>query len=78
MDNKLDSLAVVLLVVITLVIEAKILISLVIRFYYFRRDLLDLQNEIRRSEGSERRYWQREKKRLWLSLIPFYDKIRRR
>lgn len=66
-----------MLAVITLVIEAKILISLVIRFYYFRRDLTDIKNEIRRSEGSERRYWQREKKRLWLSLIPFYDRFRR-
>lgn len=38
----------------------------------FRRELKYIKMEINRSEGGERRYWQHQKKKLWLSLIPFY------
>lgn len=30
-----------------------------------------LNSEIGRTDGSERRYWKRQKRRLWLSIIPF-------
>ena len=38
----------------------------------FMRELRYLNNEIRRTDGEERRYWMRQKRRLWLSLIPFW------
>ena len=38
----------------------------------FRHELKYIKMEIRRSAGKERRYWLHEKKKLWLSLIPFY------
>ena len=37
----------------------------------FARELRRLNMEIGRSHGSERRYYERQKRRLWLSLIPF-------
>lgn len=37
----------------------------------FSAELRYVNNEIERTEGSERRYWIRRRKRLWLSLIPF-------
>lgn len=37
----------------------------------FREELRYLNNEIRRSMGEEQRYWIRQRRRLWLSLIPF-------
>ncbi len=37
----------------------------------FSAELRYLSNEIERTEGAERRYWIRRRKRLWLSLIPF-------
>ncbi len=40
-------------------------------FNDFSRRLRYLNNEIKRTDGIERRYWIREKRRLWLSLIPF-------
>ena len=37
----------------------------------FSQELRYLNNEIGRTTGGERRYWKRQKRRLWLSLIPF-------
>lgn len=37
----------------------------------FRKDLDYINREIARTTGQERRYWQRQKRRLWLSLLPF-------
>ena len=39
--------------------------------YEFTRELRFLNREIERTRGSERRYWQRRKRRLWLSILPF-------
>ena len=40
-------------------------------FLEFSRALKYLNSEIGRTIGAERRYWIRERRRLWLSLIPF-------
>ena len=37
----------------------------------FSQALRYLNNEIRRTDGAERRHWIRQRRRLWLSLIPF-------
>ena len=37
----------------------------------FSSELRYLNNEIGRTDGSERRYWKRQTRRLWLSIIPF-------
>ena len=37
----------------------------------FSQELRYLNNEIRRTDGAERRHWIRQSRRLWLSLIPF-------
>ena len=37
----------------------------------FSHELRYLNNEIGRTEGEEREHWIRQKRRLWLSLIPF-------
>ncbi len=37
----------------------------------FSSELKYLNNEIRRTRGAERRHWIRERRRLWLSIIPF-------
>lgn len=42
--------------------------SFVKKFY---QELQYLNREICRTEGAERRYWIRKRRRLWLSLIPF-------
>lgn len=37
----------------------------------FRGELRYLNNEIGRTGGSAQRYWRRQRRRLWLSVIPF-------
>ncbi len=37
----------------------------------FSQELKYLNIEIGRTDGAERRYWLRQRRRLWLSLIPF-------
>ncbi len=50
-----------------------ILFGLVSFFNDFSQELKYLNNEIARTYGSERRYWIRRRRRLWLSLIPFVN-----
>lgn len=40
-------------------------------FVEFSRELKYLNSEIGRNTAGERRYWRRQRRRLWLSLIPF-------
>lgn len=49
-----------------------ILLKLIMLVGGFRRELKYIKNAIRETDGEDRRYWEREKRRLWLSLIPFY------
>ena len=37
----------------------------------FSSELRYLNNELRRTDGAERRHYIRQRRRLWLSLIPF-------
>lgn len=49
-----------------------IIVRLALRLENFKKDLRYLNMEIGRTRGSEKKHWQREKRRLWLSLIPFH------
>lgn len=40
--------------------------------FWFRRELRYLNMEIHRNYGPERTHWEKRKKRLWLSLLPFF------
>lgn len=48
-----------------------VLFALVSFINDFSSELRYLNNEIRRTDGTERRHYIRQRQRLWLSLIPF-------
>lgn len=48
-----------------------ILVKFIMWINDFSHELRYLNNEIGRTDGSEQRYWKRQKRRLWLSIIPF-------
>lgn len=48
-----------------------LLFGLIFFFKDFSQELKYLNNEIARTTGAERDYWIRQKRRLWLSIIPF-------
>ena len=49
-----------------------LLLLAVLRLREFRDMLEYINMEIRRSHGKEREYWKGQRRRLWLSLLPFY------
>ena len=60
------------LIGITAFLFLALFIIVSVTFYHqFSKELKYLKNEIRRTEGVERRYWIKRKRRLWLSLLPF-------
>lgn len=63
------------LIAISIIAIAVLLIfRLVLRLWNLKRDIKYVNMEIRRTRGSERKHWKKEKRRLWLSLIPFYKR----
>lgn len=63
------------LIIVCVVLGAMILLLASIRFAIwfqaFRKELRYVNSEISRTTGRERAHWERRKKRLLLSLIPF-------
>ena len=57
------------------IVAVIILLGLLVRFCLFVNDfsqeLKYLNTEIKRTNGDARRHWIRQRRRLWLSLIPF-------
>lgn len=45
--------------------------ALIVFFVDFFRELRYLNKEIQCNYGAQRRYWVRQRRRLWLSLLPF-------
>ncbi len=48
-----------------------LLIKRVLFFRQFLQELRYLNNEIARTKHNERKYWIKQRRRLWLSLLPF-------
>lgn len=72
MNPELDTFTNVLLVIVIAFFAILILVVLSMKINEFRHELDYLNCEIGRTEGAEREHWKREKRRLWLSLLPFY------
>lgn len=65
-----------------LVLLAFVAVALLIRFFgfwrSFNKELRYLNGEINRTVGGEQERWKRARRRLFLSLIPFYTPRRRK
>ena len=72
MNPGLDAVANVLLTIIIAFFAVMLFIGLSIKISEFNRELDYLNTEIARTEGAEREHWKCEKRRLWLSLLPFF------
>ena len=72
MNPELDTFTNVLLAIVIAFFAVVLLVGLTIKINDFRRNLDYLNREIARTEGAEHEHWKREKRRLWLSLLPFY------
>ncbi len=72
MDSNVDSVTVVMAVIIAVLIGFPFLIIAVQKYTRFKNELNYINEEIYRTVGSEREAWKRRKRKLWLSLLPFY------
>ena len=72
MPPRIDLGTATVLVVMISFIVTLVLTVIVIKINDFNRELNYINMEIGRTRGEEQRYWKREKRRLWLSLLPFY------
>ena len=71
MMNNIDSIVGVVFLLIIAFLFILLIIGFAIKVNSFSQKLDYIKMEIQRSRGEERRYWIREKRRLWLSLLPF-------
>ncbi len=71
MINELDIIT-LLSVMAGLVLLLVLSVGLASSVMQFRRELRYINDEISRSHHrSERRYWKKQKRRLWMSILPF-------
>ncbi len=69
--NPSDSLIYFLFGIIVVLFLLFLLIGLVVFFKNFSLELQYINTEIRRSWGSEKKYWIKQRRRLLLSILPF-------
>lgn len=67
-----DPVTIGILIVLVLIVGGLLVAKLTQTIGSFRKELYYVNVEIRRSIGAEKAYWKREKRRLWLKLLPFY------
>lgn len=72
MNPELDAFTNVLLSIVIAFFAVLILVALTMKINEFSHELDYLNREIARTEGAEREHWKREKRRPWLSLLPFF------
>ena len=72
----MDILTIVLLIVVCGFILLILLFKFVEFLTAFLWDLKYINSEIARCAGNEKKHWKRERKRLFLSLLPFYKNIK--
>ena len=58
--------------IVILFFTVVLLAGLVKNIDTFKHELDYINMEIARSEGDRRKHWQKKKRQLWLSLLPFY------
>lgn len=74
MSQEIDPTAGLLLGVTIALLAGGIVIGLIVKINDFIHKLDYINLEIGRTVGAEQKYWKRKKRRLWLSLLPFYRK----
>ena len=67
-----DITIIIILALIILFVSILLLVGLAVKLNEFFRERDYIEREIRRTTGAEQRHWKREKRRLWLTLLPFY------
>ena len=71
MNSEIDFLINALSVIVGLGIAVLLLACCAMKIDAFAHELSNIKREIRRTRGGERKYWKREKRRIWWSFLTF-------
>ena len=69
--NNANPIVIFVIAAVVLLLLFVILIGLIQFYNEFITELQYLNSEIERTDGEERAYWISQRRRLWLSLLPF-------
>ncbi|MBQ9846395.1 MAG: hypothetical protein IJO58_01100 [Clostridia bacterium] len=69
--NNANPIVIFAIAAVVLLLLFVILIGLIQFYNEFITELQYLSSEIERTDGEERAYWISQRRRLWLSLLPF-------
>ena len=72
MNPEFDPVINLLFAIIILFLAVLLLVGLVAKIFEFSKELDYINLEIRRTTGEAQQFWKWERRRLWLSLLPFY------
>ncbi len=70
-DTQTDTMHILLIPILIGIFSITILGAFITFLVDFFRELRYLNKEIQCSAGAERQYWMHQRRRLWLSLLPF-------
>ncbi len=70
-NNGIDNELLYLFFLIGIPLIFTLLVGFAFQIRDFKQELKYLNCEIERTEGEEQKYWIRQRRKLWLSLIPF-------
>jgi len=68
---QLDPFTRIILTMGIIILGVVLALALAQWFLDFSKELRYINGEIKRTHGSERRYWMKERRKLWLSIFPF-------
>lgn len=70
--SSLDSSTRALFIFVSFIVIGLLLTKLILNIRDFCDELNLINKEIQRTTGREREHWERRRRRLWLSCLPFY------
>ena len=62
----------ILIVLIATALVLALIVSAVLSYIEFKDELNYINGEIHRTDGAARKHWKKARRRLWLSLLPFF------
>ena len=58
-----------IIISVSLLLLSLLVVKFTLRILEFRKDLKYINTEIARTQGSERKYWKEERRKLWLFVF---------
>lgn len=71
-EQQTDPTVTIMITVIAIFFAIVFLVYFTATYTKYSQEMKYIESEIRRSEGSEKKYWIKKKRQLWKSFLPFH------